>query len=641
MNPQNYTINIRPGWGISQVVKVSQGDVGRPLAFTIMDGQDAITLSSTATVTITGTKPSGLGFTQDCTLSGNTASIDTVATMTQEAGSVPAELIVTDGSTVIGTANFVMYVEPAAHPEGTTDGDAETARDLMTRAQAAVEQAEAEADRAEDAAESVSQTGISTAGATAGQVPTANGAGRWSWQDQQGGGGTSDDIENKSTVSGATVTDALSSLSDQIANLSGGAPTPAATVPDMVDTSKIYLYTGSESGYTAGHWYYYSDGAWTDGGVYGAVSSNVFSDYAKETLITILRSAMYTSDQSGNINKLEDALARQVVSIGATVDLGGNTIYTDDELDTLRQYLTVTATYDDMTTSPVTGYALSGTLVAGTSTITITYQGNSTTVSVPVSQAVVRYAVTYNLTGVTSSNTDATIAEGNTYTTTLTAETAGYIPTEVVVTMGGADVTATAYNASTHVVSIANVSGAISITAVEAEDPYAPKFELTSPLVVGDTTDPRINDTANNRIATGVTVNDDENWTVCVDFTSLLDGAIQDRSILRNGNNQFSVLYSPPNWNAAWHGSGSNIKNDYSGGKWKGLNFVAIITHESNTLSVNVYGTVTNTKTKTSIATASNGQVSIGNTHQMGTINRFAIYKRVLTTDEITAWIGE
>jgi hypothetical protein len=50
-------------------------------------------------------------------------------------------------------------------------------------------------------------------------VPTANGAGGWSWQDQQGGGGgTSDDITNESTVSGATVTDALSSLNDQLAN---------------------------------------------------------------------------------------------------------------------------------------------------------------------------------------------------------------------------------------------------------------------------------------------------------------------------------------------------------------------------------------------------------------------------------------
>jgi hypothetical protein len=243
MNPQNYTINIRPGWGISPVVKVSQGDVGRPLAFTIMDGQDAITLSSTATVKITGTKPSGLGFTQDCTLSGNTASIDTVATMTQEAGSVPAELIVTDGSTVIGTANFVMYVEPAAHPEGTTDGDAETARDLMARAQAAVAQAEAEADRAEEAAESASQTGISTAGATDGQVPTANGAGGWSWQDQQGGGGTSDDIENKSTVSGATVTGALNSLSDQLAN-KGTYSKPSGGIPKSDLASAVQTSLG-------------------------------------------------------------------------------------------------------------------------------------------------------------------------------------------------------------------------------------------------------------------------------------------------------------------------------------------------------------------------------------------------------------
>ena len=223
MNPQNYTINIRPGWSISQVVKVSQGDVGRPLAFTIMDGQDALTIASGTTVTIKGTKPSTLGFTQACELSGNTASVETTATMTQEAGAVQAELILTQGTTIIGSANFVMYVEPAAHPEGTTDGDAETARDLMTRAQAAVEQAEAEADRAEDAAESVSQTGISTVGATAGQVPTANGAGGWSWQDQQGGGTSTVDAELSTTsenpVQNKAIAAAVGSLNDQIANL--------------------------------------------------------------------------------------------------------------------------------------------------------------------------------------------------------------------------------------------------------------------------------------------------------------------------------------------------------------------------------------------------------------------------------------
>lgn len=365
------------------------------------------------------------------------------------------------------------------------------------------------------------------------------------------------------------------------------------------------------------------------------------NDTQKALIITILRNALYSSDQSDNIDALEESFINTVVSISASLDLHGDTIYSDDTLDVLRQYLTVSATYDDETTQTVTGYTLSGTLTVGTSTIQISYRDCTTSVSVPVSQPVVRYTVTNNLTGVTNSNTDVSIAEGNTYTGILTAETTGYIPTNVSVTVGGTDVTSTVYDSSTHTITIANVQGDIVIVASEGEDPYAPAFELTSPLIVGDTTDPRINDTANNRIATGVTVNDDENWTVCVDFTSLLDGDIQSDPILKNDNNQFAITYSTPNWVANWHGSSSNIMNDLANWKWKGLNFVVIITHESNTLSLNVYGTVTNTITKTSITTASNGQVYIGNTKQMGTINRFAIYKRVLTADEITAWIGE
>lgn len=454
-----------------------------------------------------------------------------------------------------------------------------------------------------------------------------------------GGGGTSDDITNASTVTGSTVSDALETLSGEIANLEGGAPTAVSTVAQMVDTTKIYLYTGSESGYTAGHWYYYSGGAWTDGGVYGAVSSNVFSDYAKETLITILRSAMYTSDQSSNINRLEDALARQVIAIGATIDLGGNTIYTDDELDTLRQYLTVTATYDDMTTSPVTGYALSGTLVAGTSTITITYQGNSTTVSVPVSQAVIRYAITYSLTGVTSSNTDTTIAEGNTYTTTLTAETAGYIPTNVVVTLGGTDVTATAYNASTHAVSIANVNGAISITAVEDENPNAPVYELTSPLVLGDATDTRINLPDTCQVATGVAIPDDETWTLCVDFTSASGVAtVNNVNVVVNDRNT-KLSYGTPNWFLVWHNGTQDVMNDRVSGAWDGKNMVCVLTHEAGATVANLYGTVSGEINNTHTL-ANAGQIKLGSVTGAGTINKFAIYKRVLTASEIAEWTG-
>ena len=48
----------------------------------------------------------------------------------------------------------------------------------------------------------------------------------------------------------------------------------AGTVADMTDHDKAYVYLGSESGYTAGNWYYWDDdqSAWVSGGVYNATA---------------------------------------------------------------------------------------------------------------------------------------------------------------------------------------------------------------------------------------------------------------------------------------------------------------------------------------------------------------------------------
>lgn len=215
-------LNINPGQGYTPIVPASQYDVGRELVFTIYDGMVPASIPSGTVATMVGTKPSGLGFTQLGTVSGNTVTVTTTATMTEEGGHIPAELRLTYSGNNIGTANFIFGVEASPHPEDVTDGDAETAKDLMTRAEEAVTEAEAasqaataQAARAEAAAEAISQAGIDTTGATAGQVPTANGSGGWSWEDPAGGG-TSDDIENASSVSGSTVSDALNSLSDEI-----------------------------------------------------------------------------------------------------------------------------------------------------------------------------------------------------------------------------------------------------------------------------------------------------------------------------------------------------------------------------------------------------------------------------------------
>jgi hypothetical protein len=79
------------------------------------------------------------------------------------------------------------------------------------------------------------------------------------------------------------------------------------------------------------------------------------------------------------------------------------------------------------------------------------------------------YSVTQTLTNVSSSNTATTIEDGSAYSTTLSAES-GYTMSTVSVYMGGVNITETAYNAGTGVVSIGSVSGNISINASATAD---------------------------------------------------------------------------------------------------------------------------------------------------------------------------
>lgn len=49
-------------------------------------------------------------------------------------------------------------------------------------------------------------------------------------------------------------------------------PLRAATAAEMVNTKKIYVYTGNEAGYNHGYWYYYDNSQWKAGGIYSAVT---------------------------------------------------------------------------------------------------------------------------------------------------------------------------------------------------------------------------------------------------------------------------------------------------------------------------------------------------------------------------------
>ena len=79
------------------------------------------------------------------------------------------------------------------------------------------------------------------------------------------------------------------------------------------------------------------------------------------------------------------------------------------------------------------------------------------------------YMIMNALTNVTNSNTATGADEGDSYTATLTADT-DYTIDSVVITMGGTDITSTAYDSTTNTITIASVTGDVIITASATND---------------------------------------------------------------------------------------------------------------------------------------------------------------------------
>lgn len=89
-------------------------------------------------------------------------------------------------------------------------------------------------------------------------------------------------------------------------------------------------------------------------------------------------------DENGQTyyDTLHDALFPSAVSISATFTPGSHVFYDTDSLDALRPYLVVRATMPDSTVEIVTDYVLTGSMAAGTNTITVRYQGLTDTFEV-------------------------------------------------------------------------------------------------------------------------------------------------------------------------------------------------------------------------------------------------------------------
>ncbi len=127
-------LNINPG-GVPPRIKVSQyDDNSRHIKLYLYNGAAAITnstgeLSGISKIYVRGTKPDMHGFSYEATPDTTAAVFVMVAVvlqMTAVAGDVPCELVFVDTNDhILGTANFVLEVEPAALADDTIISDTE------------------------------------------------------------------------------------------------------------------------------------------------------------------------------------------------------------------------------------------------------------------------------------------------------------------------------------------------------------------------------------------------------------------------------------------------------------------------------------------------------------------------------------
>lgn len=163
MQTQNITVDLTPG-GIMPRFRLKQGDVGRPLAITVMDNGAALDLTG-LTVSIVGVRENTAGYTIAPVTSGAVVTFESTADMTDCPGTGFCEIKVAGNSDTVRSATIAVQVYNAAHPDGTIDEDAQT---ILSGVSALVAQAEAAQSGA--AASATAAAGSATA---AGESATA------------------------------------------------------------------------------------------------------------------------------------------------------------------------------------------------------------------------------------------------------------------------------------------------------------------------------------------------------------------------------------------------------------------------------------------------------------------------------------
>lgn len=249
----------------------------------------------------------------------------------------------------------------------------------------------------------------------------------------------------------------------------------------------------------------------------------------------------------------------------------------------------------------------------------------------PDEPVVTTYTVTNNLTNVTSDNDAASVSSGSYYSANLTAED-GYTIDTVVITMGGVEISA--YGDG--VVSIDTVTGDVVITATAIQaDTGAAVYELAEAATFDGT----------SVIDTGHQLNlTDDAWTICVDFTGSAGQVFGTHGTV--DAHELSI-----NFNSGWFWQASLCGKAVNGYTKNDSVLRYVLVHNKGETQATAYylkeGAVTSESGATHWGSANGNPTTLklggkrdGTPNFVGTINRFAIYDRVLTAEEISEFMG-
>lgn len=283
---QYITLDMKPS-GVLPVLYCSQYDIGRPLGMVVYNGAELVDLGD-YTVTIEATRTDGVAITAAVTTSGNIGAFETTATMTNKADRYEAQLVLSVFGKRVASLPFVMVVVKAKMDENaeSIEEDASLYQQYTETVQTLIADIRATINTLDTDFSAEINELIATDTSLRSDLNAEINA-RTSADEELSANLTSE------AMARSNYDDALSA---QIAALQGSVGTPlvASTVSAMTDQTKIYVYTGSETGYTNGHWYYWNGTAWTDGGVYQSSGINTdktlsVSGMAADALITGIR----------------------------------------------------------------------------------------------------------------------------------------------------------------------------------------------------------------------------------------------------------------------------------------------------------------------------------------------------------------